>query len=37
VLLTLAHWSDHRGDAEGGSLPLAALELLDTFRIVRLT
>ena len=36
ILITVAHWFDHRGDASGASLPLAALELLDAQRVVRL-
>ena len=36
ILLTVAHWFEHRGDEKGGSLPLAALELLDAQRVVRL-
>ncbi len=36
VLITLAHWFDHRGDEKGGSLPLAAVELLEPQRPVRL-
>ena len=37
VLMTVAHWYDHRGDGDGGVLPLAASELLSSQRIVRLT
>jgi uncharacterized phiE125 gp8 family phage protein len=36
ILLAVAHWFDHRGDGEGGALPLAALDLLATHRNVRL-
>jgi uncharacterized phiE125 gp8 family phage protein len=36
VLLTLAHWFDHRGEAEGAALPLGALDLLRSHRIVRI-
>lgn len=36
ILLTLAHWFDHRGDGEGGALPMAALDLLAVHRSVRL-
>lgn len=36
ILITVAHWFDHRGDGEGASLPLAALELLEAHRHVRL-
>lgn len=36
ILLTLAHWFDHRGDGEGGALPLSASELLHAHRPVRL-
>jgi uncharacterized phiE125 gp8 family phage protein len=37
ILLTVAHWFDHRGDGEGGALPLAANELIRALRIMRLT
>lgn len=36
ILLTVAHWFDHRGDGDGGALPLAAVELLTAHRSVRL-
>jgi len=36
VLLTVAHWIDRRGEGEGGNLPLSALELLESHRIVRI-
>ncbi len=36
ILLTVAHWFDHRGDGGGGALPLAAVELLTAHRTVRL-
>ena len=37
VLLTVAHWFDHRGEAEGGAVPLAAIEIIKSYRLVRLT
>jgi uncharacterized phiE125 gp8 family phage protein len=37
LLLTLAHWFEHRGEADGGSLPLSAVEILSRHRLMRLT
>ena len=37
IQLTVAAWHDNRGDGDGGSLPLAAAELLSAYRLVRLT
>ncbi len=36
MLATTAHWFDRRGEGDGASLPLAALELLSGFRHARL-
>jgi uncharacterized phiE125 gp8 family phage protein len=36
MLLTIAHWFDHRGEGDGGSLPLSAITLLEPFRTLRL-
>jgi uncharacterized phiE125 gp8 family phage protein len=36
ILLTVAHWFDRRGEKEGGSLPLSALELISVRRVRRL-
>jgi uncharacterized phiE125 gp8 family phage protein len=36
LLLIIAHWFEHRGEAEGGSLPMSAIEILSRHRIVRL-
>lgn len=35
ILVTVAHWYDRRGEGEGASLPLAALELLTPHRPAR--
>ena len=37
LLLTIAHWFDHRGESDGGGLPFSAIELVDPFRVMRLT
>lgn len=37
LLVAVAYWFDHRGDGGGGGLPLAALELFQPHRLVRLT
>ncbi len=37
LLLTIAHWFEHRGDADGGCLPMSAIEILSRHRIMRLT
>jgi uncharacterized phiE125 gp8 family phage protein len=37
LLLVIAHWFEHRGEADGGSLPMAAIEILARHRPVRLT
>jgi uncharacterized phiE125 gp8 family phage protein len=37
ILLTIAHWFDHRGDADGASLPLQVNDIIRQHRIVRLT
>lgn len=36
LLLAVAHWFERRGEADGGSLPLSAVEILARHRIVRL-
>jgi uncharacterized phiE125 gp8 family phage protein len=36
ILLCLAHWFEHRGEADGGSMPLAAIEILARHRVTRL-
>jgi uncharacterized phiE125 gp8 family phage protein len=37
LLITIADWFGHRGDEQGFTLPSAAVELLQTYRPVRLT
>lgn len=37
ILMLLAHWFDHRGDAEGARLPLNVADIIRQHRIVRLT
>jgi uncharacterized phiE125 gp8 family phage protein len=37
ILITIAHWFDHRGEGEGGALPIAAAEILQHHFTVRLT
>ncbi len=37
ILILLAHWFDHRGDAEGALLPLNVNDIIRQHRIVRLT
>jgi uncharacterized phiE125 gp8 family phage protein len=36
LLLAVAHWFEHRGEAEGASLPLSALEIIKQHRVARL-
>ena len=36
LLITIADWHSKRGDDEGGTLPAAALELMQPFRLARL-
>lgn len=36
LLLIIAHWFDRRGEGDGGSLPLSAVEILSRHRIARL-
>ena len=37
ILILLAHWFDHRGDAEGALLPLTVADIIRQHRLVRLT
>ena len=36
VLLTIAHWFQNRGDGEAGPPPLSAMEIIDSYRSLRL-
>ena len=36
MLVIIAHWFQNRGDAEAHVPPLPALEIIDTYRVMRL-